>query len=241
MQTIPNCKEVSVFNVLNQIYNLIINSGPIVATLLLMSLIVLTLSLVKLGQFARLGMLLTRSQPVLPFLQHWSKGEFKQAKQVLGQQQHPAVQLLRHASQTIHAKRLAGPALQNELQRYGLALVATLRQYLRPLELIATVAPLIGLLGTVTGMIEAFKAMELAGKQVDPSVLSGGIWQALLTTAIGLIVAIPTTLIHSWFERKVETCAEAMADALAQLNTLEALEPEASAESLVESLVEAAA
>jgi len=235
MQTIPNCKEMSDLNVLNQIYNLAINSGPIVAILLLMSLIVLTLSLVKLAQFARLGMLLQRNQkPVFTFLQHWSKGEFKQAEQALGQQQYPAAQLLRHASQAICAKRLAGPALQNELQRYGLALVATLRQYLRPLELIATVAPLIGLLGTVTGMIEAFKAMELAGKQVDPSVLSGGIWQALLTTAIGLIVAIPATLIHSWLERKVESCAEAMADALAQLNTLEALEPEAPAESPLE-------
>lgn len=71
----------------------------------------------------------------------------------------------------------------------------------------ATVAPLIGLLGTLLGMVEAFRVMELAGKNVDLAVLSRGIWQALSTTAAGLIVAIPAFIMHSWFDRKSEKAA----------------------------------
>jgi biopolymer transport protein ExbB len=53
-------------------------------------------------------------------------------------------------------------------------------------------------------MIEAFRAMEAAGEHVNPAILSGGIWQALLTTAAGLIVAIPISVLHSWLERCTE-------------------------------------
>ena len=76
---------------------------------------------------------------------------------------------------------------------------------LNSLQVIATIAPLLGLLGTVFGMIEAFQQMEMAGKNVDPSVLSGGIWEALLTTAVGLSVAIPIVVFESYFRNIVET------------------------------------
>ena len=99
--------------------------------------------------------------------------------------------------------------------------IARLGYYLRALEVIASLAPLLGLLGTVMGMIEAFQAMEAAGSQVNPSVLSGGIWKALLTTAIGVAVAIPVSIIHSWFERKIEVQATLVQDDLEKLFTLE--------------------
>ena len=65
------------------------------------------------------------------------------------------------------------------------------QRFLPSLEIIAQVSPLVGLLGTVIGMIDSFNELELGGSLVDPSVLAGGIWTALLTTAMGLIVAIP--------------------------------------------------
>ena len=71
------------------------------------------------------------------------------------------------------------------------------------LEIIAQVSPLIGLLGTVIGMIDSFNELELGGSLVDPSILAGGIWTALLTTAMGLIVAIPALICHYFFERKI--------------------------------------
>lgn len=74
------------------------------------------------------------------------------------------------------------------------------REGLRALELIATIAPLLGLLGTVLGMIAAFRVLQDSGNQADPSALAGGIWEALLTTAAGMAVAIPAGIALSWFE-----------------------------------------
>lgn len=65
-------------------------------------------------------------------------------------------------------------------------------------------APLLGLFGTVLGMISAFQALQEAGSQVDPSILAGGIWVALLTTAVGLAVAMPTSVVLSWLEARMD-------------------------------------
>jgi biopolymer transport protein ExbB len=65
---------------------------------------------------------------------------------------------------------------------------------LRVLELISTIAPLLGLLGTVLGMIAAFQALQESGSRADPAILAGGIWEALLTTAAGMAVAIPASI-----------------------------------------------
>ena len=93
---------------------------------------------------------------------------------------------------------------REEVTRRALRHLGALRAGLRPLELIAAIAPLIGLLGTVLGMIEAFQALQESGARADASVLAGGIWEALLTTAAGMSVAIPATIAHSWFESVVE-------------------------------------
>ncbi len=77
------------------------------------------------------------------------------------------------------------------------------QRFLPSLEIIAQVSPLVGLLGTVIGMIDSFNELELGGSLVDPSILAGGIWTALLTTAMGLIVAIPALISHYFFEKKL--------------------------------------
>ncbi|MEM6511989.1 MAG: MotA/TolQ/ExbB proton channel family protein [Pseudomonadota bacterium] len=74
----------------------------------------------------------------------------------------------------------------------------------RTLDNVAQFSPLLGLLGTVIGMIEAFQALQDAGAQVDPSALAGGIWVALLTTAAGLAVTMPTGIALSWFEGRID-------------------------------------
>src|SRR5690606_10018340 len=82
--------------------------------------------------------------------------------------------------------------------------IESLRGGMRALVLIAAVAPLLGLLGTVFGMIEAFRALEQAGSRVDPSPLSCCIWEALLSTAAGLTVAIRALAAFHWFDRTLE-------------------------------------
>lgn len=83
----------------------------------------------------------------------------------------------------------------------------TLDNHLSFLAVTARVAPLMGLLGTVLGMIQTFSRMSQAQGAVDMTALAGGIWQALLTTAAGLAVAIPALFAHQYFIRRREQTA----------------------------------
>ncbi|MEL6980005.1 MAG: MotA/TolQ/ExbB proton channel family protein [Pseudomonadota bacterium] len=82
--------------------------------------------------------------------------------------------------------------------------LADLRSGLRGLKVIIVIAPLLGLLGTVLGMIEAFQTLQASGARADPSALAGGIWEALLTTAAGMAVAIPAAVALTYFESVIE-------------------------------------
>jgi biopolymer transport protein ExbB len=90
-----------------------------------------------------------------------------------------------------------------------------LERHLRGLSWIAQSAPLLGLLGTVTGMVACFHTIEVAGGRVDVALLAGGIWEALLTTAFGLIVAVPALAFHHYFDARVTRYATLLRDAAA--------------------------
>lgn len=182
--------------------------GPVVAILLVFSVVASSLILFKLFQFWSLRSSSNTSPENL--LQLFANGDKNQLRLQSQQQKHPRIRLIAQAIEVLDHSCLDSDLLRQELFRRARLLIQPLESFLRPLEVIATLAPLLGLFGTVLGMIEAFKAMEAAGSQVDPAVLSGGIWQALLTTAVGLAVAIPVSLIHSALERKAETSASAM-------------------------------
>ncbi|MEM7243477.1 MAG: MotA/TolQ/ExbB proton channel family protein [Pseudomonadota bacterium] len=98
------------------------------------------------------------------------------------------------------AMQMEGERAEAEITRIANEKLADVQTQFRLLELISTIAPLIGLLGTVLGMIAAFQALQESGSQADPSVLAGGIWEALLTTAAGMAVAIPASAALTWFE-----------------------------------------
>ena len=112
-----------------------------------------------------------------------------------------------------------GDEAREETTRVAKALLQETRSGLRPLELIATIAPLIGLLGTVLGMIAAFQALQDSGNQADPAVLAGGIWEALLTTAAGMAVAIPASMALSYFESVADKVQADMEDAATRIFT----------------------
>ena len=78
-----------------------------------------------------------------------------------------------------------------------------LSRYLQVLATIGNIAPLLGLLGTVMGMIKAFMVIQQMGGKVNAAVLAGGIWEAMLTTALGLAVALPTMVAHSYLIARV--------------------------------------
>ena len=114
-------------------------------------------------------------------------------------------------------KGFGDAAAREETERVAKAELAGAAQGLRALELIATVAPLLGLLGTVLGMIAAFRALEASGASADPAVLAGGIWEALLTTAAGMTVAIPAQAALVWFESVIDRLRQDMEDAATQV------------------------
>ena len=79
---------------------------------------------------------------------------------------------------------------EKEIGLVGTRQVRRLERGLGTLSLVSVISPLLGLTGTVLGMIRAFQAIAGAGSRVEPSLLAGGIWEALITTAAGLLVAI---------------------------------------------------
>jgi len=80
----------------------------------------------------------------------------------------------------------------------------------RTLSFLGNTAPLLGLLGTIIGMIKAFMVIEQAGGQVDAQALAGGIWEAMLTTGVGLAVAIPVLFLLHVLESTADKRAHSM-------------------------------
>jgi biopolymer transport protein ExbB len=103
-----------------------------------------------------------------------------------------------------------------------------LEKYTNVLSTIAGVAPLIGFLGTVTGMIQAFMKIQALGGNVNADVLAGGIWEAMVTTAAGLSVGIPSLIFYNYFVGRMQKMAFEMERGSAQvLDLLYAKEGEA--------------
>ncbi|UWQ47920.1 MotA/TolQ/ExbB proton channel family protein [Leisingera aquaemixtae] len=125
-------------------------------------------------------------------------------------------------SRVVAAALTALAALPEDRAREETARVARLHlgsaaTGLGALELIATIAPLLGLLGTVLGMIAAFQALQAAGARADPALLAGGIWEALLTTAAGMAVAIPASAALTWFEAVISRIRRDIEDSATRL------------------------
>ena len=93
--------------------------------------------------------------------------------------------------------------VKQNISEAGRRTVIEMERFMNTLGTIAMVAPLLGLLGTVLGMIKMFFAANASGMG-DPSQLAGGIAEALITTAMGLFVAIPTTFLYRWLHRRVD-------------------------------------
>lgn len=94
---------------------------------------------------------------------------------------------------------------------------------IEPLAVVGNLGPLIGLAGTVWGMILAFTSLGAAGGQADPSALSEGISKALFHTLLGLVLAIPCLAVHGWYRARLDRwCSCALADATRVLDRLDA-------------------
>lgn len=128
----------------------------------------------------------------------WQKGQHDAALSSIQHRKGLRARVVKAAMQA--DRTLHSDDARDETARVARAALMDAGSGLRALDLIATIAPLVGLLGTVLGMIDAFQALQDSGARADPSALAGGIWEALLTTAAGMAVAIPASMALSWFD-----------------------------------------
>lgn len=208
---------------IDRINTLLELGGPVLIALAVLSVIALTIILVKLYQFITMRVTDEAFVPVV--LEHYRNGRYDDALRVLARRRSPVARVMDVAIVAHAREDLNERIVREEVERVSTVYLEYMRSYLRGLEVIGTLSPLLGLLGTVLGMIEAFQQLEYAGNQVNPAILSGGIWEALLTTAAGLVVAIPALAMLNWFERIVQGTAHSMENAATQVFTWAVNEP----------------
>jgi biopolymer transport protein ExbB len=133
-------------------------------------------------------------------------GDIKEARKACEYKPSPlAAVALVAIDYVLNVEKLDGMLLKDVMQGEGSRQAEALEGQTRYLLDIATIAPMVGLLGTVFGMLTAFSALALDSAQARPMVLAGGVSQALVTTAFGLIVGIPSMIGYAYFRRRAAT------------------------------------
>lgn len=182
---------------IERLSGLIEMGGPVIALIAAISVATLAVILYKLWQFRAAGV--GRHHALRAAVAEWDRGETRAARRTLEGSCSYLAPVIARAFAANPGDAKATRRIEAEAE----ARFARLERGFRFLDTVAQVAPLLGLFGTVLGMIEAFQALQSAGSQVDPSLLAGGIWVALLTTAAGLAVAMPASVVLSWFESRI--------------------------------------
>ena len=111
--------------------------------------------------------------------------------------------------------------VREELYRRARVFLQPLHDHMPTIEMIYYIAPLLGLLGTVTGIIASFQALESSGAANDAAKLAAGIWEALLCTGVGLSMAIPFAVLHSLLETRLNHIVAGVEDVIARVFTTE--------------------
>ncbi len=189
--------------------------GPTLWLIAGLSVVMLALILWKVWRLARMGAWSGAATKRAVAL--WAKGDRDGALNALAGRASLRARLALVAISARCDPKLSDSAAREETARHAKADLAEARSGLRALELISTIAPLLGLLGTVLGMIAAFQALQEAGSRADPAALAGGIWEALLTTAAGMAVAIPASMALVWFESITARLQADMEDTATQI------------------------
>lgn len=189
--------------------------GPIIVVLLVLSIGSVALILIKVMQLRGVtGGDVRRIKAIETF----AAGDRRAAITALDGSATPADRIAQAAMQGLDNGR-ARSTLVAELEWRGNAEMLQMQRHIRLLELVAMISPLLGLLGTVLGMIQAFQELALAQGAANASLLAAGIWQALLTTAAGLLVAIPAAVAATLLAEKVDRAGAKIEAGVGQLFT----------------------
>jgi len=191
-----------------------LKGGFLMWPIFLCSVVAVTIVLERLHYFRRVSInvshFLSRIQKFL------SEGKMKEAEALSKKTPGPVAHVV-GIGVYMNTRNVSGEDKDKIISQAGSRELRKLDEHLRTLGIIAHISPLLGLLGTVTGMIKAFIKIQELGGQVDASVLAGGIWEALITTAAGLSVAIPAMVAYHYFEGRVDEVSAQMKDAIHSL------------------------
>ena len=197
-------------------WSLLFSKGGLVTWVIaLLSAVGLPIAAVKLYEFYRMDVF--RPYGFEEALSDMRRGKTAGLAARLDALAHPAAPLIAFALSQSGGDRLTGSVLREELTRRAQFLVRHLSRHIWVLELIAASAPLFGLLGTVLGMIVAFQGVGQGVGGADTALLAAGIWEALLTTAFGLGVALPFSILAAVFNNAVDGVRDMVEDALTEI------------------------
>ena len=177
----------------------IAKGGILVGPILLCSVLALAIFLERLIRFARIR--IRGLGLVDKVAQYVRNGEHSQALELARGSRSPLGRILANTVEVMDQDR---ETLDTVIVHSADEEVREFSRYLQALATIGNIAPLLGLLGTVLGMIKAFMVIQQMGGKVNAAVLAGGIWEAMLTTALGLAVALPTMVAHSYLISRVD-------------------------------------
>ncbi|MEO7382069.1 MAG: MotA/TolQ/ExbB proton channel family protein [Paracoccaceae bacterium] len=199
------------------LWPMLVAGGPIMSVLIALSALSLALIVVRIIRLWPVtGGVAVRDAAI----DTWARGD-RDAAMASIPNRAPADRILLAAMQGLQGG-MTGAVLEGELSRRGNDEVSHMSAGLRLLDLISMISPLLGLLGTVLGMIQSFQDLAQAQGSANASVLAGGIWLALLTTAGGLLVAIPAAVASSLLTGRVETASLRIESSIGRLLAIEA-------------------
>jgi biopolymer transport protein ExbB len=186
-------------------FHYLILGGPVLIPIAICSVWALALIVI---QSARLREISRDSAlPVSQLTPYIKKQDWLGAERLAAGSGHPFLKAWRCAFTLLSEGKSSSQDLDEAVSVDGGKMLAELESALKPLASLITVLPMLGFLGTILGLIASFQNWESMGSQVSISALAGGIYQAMITTAAGLIAAIPYSLAHHHFVAKAERVA----------------------------------
>jgi len=181
-------------------FNFIIKGGPVMFPIILGSIIGLAIVLERFWVFR--SMKLNTFEFVQEVFKYLKTGRTKEALDLCHKNIHYPIAAVFKIG--IERRGLPLDRLEKILEQTGNNQIQRLEKYLGALVSIINIEPLLGFLGTITGLIRAFMSWEHAGTNVTVSVLAAGIYEAMITTAAGLIIAIPLFLCYTYFTSRIK-------------------------------------
>ncbi len=201
----------------------IVKGGPVMIPIIVLSIVALAIILAKFWELWRFRAQLGKLSQRLYFLVQ--EGNLSGALLVCREQNSPLGRLFEAA---ILYRSQERAELTRRLERLGGDVIAGLESYMSGLATVIGVEPMLGFLGTIVGLIKAFMNWETMGEGITINLLAGGIYEAMITTAAGLIVAIPYYLIYNHLVTRVTTLTrlteertDEFVDLLAEVNIKE--------------------